>query len=83
MHPIDFIFSHATSILLNEIDYRKSSLGEKCSVCLRSSSQWIEPEIAVDFKGYYSEVHCIACHTLFHPSEIMNRKGKGVGKRRC
>tara|TARA_R110002167_G_scaffold322079_9_gene527958 strand:- start:707 stop:1498 length:792 start_codon:yes stop_codon:yes gene_type:complete len=67
--PIDFIYVHATYVLQDEINSRQSLPDDVCSVCLRESAKWHNPYEAVDFKGYIKEVHCLACHALFHPSD--------------
>lgn len=66
MHPIDFLYRHATHILTPHMELRTATSDDHCTICHRDQEDWYEPDVAADWKVYKNqETHCSACHSLF------------------
>jgi hypothetical protein len=68
-HPIDFFYQHAGHVLKPYMTTVAATKDDHCSVCGRSQPEWGYPTEKVVFTQYgVTEVHCVACHSLYEGS---------------
>lgn len=68
-HPIDFFYRHAGYVLHPYMTVVSAKPDDRCSVCQRQSTHWLNPDEKVAFNNYGNiEDHCTACHSLYEGS---------------
>ena len=82
MHAIDFLYEHLGAKMAAEFNRTASETGDSCACCNRPASQWATPSQRVVGESYGKpEVHCLSCHTLYHPSfKHLGQEGLRGGK---
>tara|TARA_B100000446_G_scaffold184352_1_gene206252 strand:+ start:108971 stop:109756 length:786 start_codon:yes stop_codon:yes gene_type:complete len=69
MQGIDFMYKHLGHKLAEEFEPVPATQDSCCSCCKRPSAQWVDSDLMIPASEYgRSTNHCMACHTLFHPS---------------
>lgn len=84
MHPVDFLYQHATHIVKDHLPEPEALPTGICHDCGRPVSQWLIPGRGCTGKDGYSQAyqHCIACESLYHGHESVlgvERQSSGGG----
>lgn len=82
MHPVDFLYLHATQIVKDHLPTIESVTKGTCHDCGRLVDQWLTPKQGCLGKDGYSQQyqHCISCESLYHGHESVTgieRKARG------
>lgn len=85
MHPVDFMYSHATQIVKDHLPSPAPVTNGTCHDCDRPADQWLTAQGYTGKDGYEQEyLHCVACESLYHGHESVmgverrSRNGSGV-----
>lgn len=71
MHPVDFLYLHATQIVKDHLPQPENITEGACHDCGRPAGQWLTPnEGCLGKDGYNQQYqHCVACESLYHGHE--------------